>query len=283
MKKIALTSLLAALAVSGAHAANTIDGNPLYMPKAGHFYSVTSLESHTKNATPWTLGEDFGYGISDKLAVEISTSATENDNFDYMSWNDIDLAVAFRALDKGAWKLDVIGAYGVDNVYPDHKPFMEKDADALGNGGTEYTWTAGVRGGYTTSKFTVAGKALFNYWNTESFNWNEDEGEQGVHALVLGLDAQFVIDNNWNLVATAEYTGLLDKEYRGNAGAKIENAGTWFGEFGVNYNIDATKFVGAYINGTMDDWKGEAGQPGAEKGWGFKDGFGFGVKFGIDF
>ena len=39
MKKIALTSLLSVFAVSGAYAANTIDGNPLYMPKAGHFYS----------------------------------------------------------------------------------------------------------------------------------------------------------------------------------------------------------------------------------------------------
>lgn len=271
MKKIALTSLLAALAVSGAHAANTIDGNPLYMPKAGHFYSVTSLESHTKNATPWTLGEEFGYGISDKLAVEVSTSATENDSFDYMSWNDIDLAVAFRALDMGAWKMDVIGAYTVDGVYPDHAPFLKKEL-------TEYVWTAGVRGGYTAGNFTIAGKALFNYWNEKSFSWNADEGKQGLHALILGLDAQFVINNNWNLVATAEYTGILDDEYRGISGAKIKNAGTWFGEFGVNYNIDATKFVGAYINGSMNHHGGTAADE-----WEWDEGFGFGVKFGIDF
>ena len=271
MKKIALTSLLTVFAVSGAHAANVIDGNPLYMPKAGHFYSVTSVESHTEQSTPWTLGEDFGYGISDKLAVEVSTSATENDNFDHMSWDDLSLQLTFRALDMGAWKLDVIGAYGVDGVYPDHAPFLKKT-------NTDYGWAAGVRGGYTTSKFTVAGTAAFYYTNTESFNWNEDEGKQGVHALALGLDAQFVIDNNWNLVATAAYTGILDDELYGTPGWKIKNAGTWFGEFGVNYNLDATKFVGAYINGSLNHHGGTAADE-----WEWDDGFGFGVKFGIDF
>ena len=81
MKKIALTSLIAMFAFAGAHAANVIDGNPLYMPKAGHAYSVTSLASHTEG-TPYTLGEEFGYGITDKLAVALETSATENKAFD---------------------------------------------------------------------------------------------------------------------------------------------------------------------------------------------------------
>ena len=47
MKKLALTSLLAVFAISGAHAANVIDGNPLYMPGQNHFYSVSTLGSHT--------------------------------------------------------------------------------------------------------------------------------------------------------------------------------------------------------------------------------------------
>lgn len=37
MKKLALTSLFAVFAVSGAHAANIIDGNPLYRPDQGRF------------------------------------------------------------------------------------------------------------------------------------------------------------------------------------------------------------------------------------------------------
>ena len=40
MKKLAFTSLLAVLAVSGAHAGNIIDGNPLYRPAEGRFYSI---------------------------------------------------------------------------------------------------------------------------------------------------------------------------------------------------------------------------------------------------
>ena len=69
MKKIALTSLLAVFAVSGANAANVIDGNPLYMPGQNHFYSVTDLYSHSENADSYVLAEEFGYGILDNLAV----------------------------------------------------------------------------------------------------------------------------------------------------------------------------------------------------------------------
>lgn len=271
MKKIALTSLLTVFAVSGAHAANVIDGNPLYMPGARHFYSVTTLGSHSEHTETVGLNEEFGYGITNKLAVNVSTKVLDERSFDQWGWNETSFGIAFRAMDLTNVKLDVLGAYEVNPVWGNHTPFLDKDF-------TEYTWMAGVRTGYTTSKFTVAGKALFEYSNTESFNWNEKAGFQGEHYLVLGLDAQFVIDNNWNLVAGAEYTGRLDDEERGVPGAKIKNAGKWHGEFGVNYNIDSTKFVGAYISGDMnhrggtnrDEWKTE-------------DGFGFGAKFGIDF
>ncbi len=47
MKKLALTSMLAVFAVSGAHAANVIDNNPLYRPGQDRFYSVTTLGSHS--------------------------------------------------------------------------------------------------------------------------------------------------------------------------------------------------------------------------------------------
>ena len=129
-----------------------------------------------------------------------------------------------------------------------------------------YKWTAGVRGGYTTSVFTVAGHVAFDYMNTESFNWGDD----GVHALRLGVDGQYVIDNNWNLVAGLEYRGVMDDG--------VKNEGTWKGTFGVNYNIDSTKFVGAYVNGALNHHEGDARDE-----WGWNDGFGFGAKFGIDF
>lgn len=267
MKKIALTSLIAMFAFAGAHAANVIDGNPLYMPKAGHFYSISDLGSHSEHTESWGLREEFGYGITDKLAVDVATTITDDQSFDKWSWNEMSFDLTFRALNKGNWKLDLIGKYEVDPVWGDHEPFLDEDY-------TSYTWTAGVRGGYTNARFAVAGHALFNYENTESFNWNEKAGEEGIHTLKLGVDAQLVLSNRWNLVAGAEYTGRLDKEDRGIPGATIKNAGTWEGMFGANYNIDTTKFVGAYVTGTMRHATGD---------WETDDGFGFGAKFGIDF
>jgi len=276
MKKIALTSLLAVFAVSGAHAANVIDGNPLYMPKAGHFYSVTELESHTKNDTPWKLNEEFGYGVLDNLSVNVATSLAENKAFDEYAWEDVSFALTFRALDMDGWKLDVLAAYDVDGIYNhprigDHDAWLDKED-------TMYTWAVGVRGGYVASNWTIAGKALFEYQNTESFNWNEGEGKQGVHALTLGVDGQYVVCDRLSLVAGVEYTGIMDKEWYGTPGVKVKNAGTWEGEFGINYNIDATKFVGAYINGSLNHEEGDNHDE-----WGWDKGFGYGIRFGVDF
>lgn len=276
MKKIALTSLLTIFAVSGAHAGNVIDGNPLYMPGENHFYSVTSLESHTKNDTPWTLGEEFGYGITDNFMINLKTSLRENKAFDEYSWNDVALNVAFRALDNFEWKLDLLAGYKFDGLYNHPKP-AGKDA-WFDKGETDYTWTAGVRGGYVASDWTVAAKALFTYENTKSFNWDEDAGKQGIHKLVLGLDGQYVIDSDWSVLAGVAYTGRLDDENRGNALAKNKNEGVWAGELGVNYNIDSQSFVGAYIKGSLNHHGGNNNDE-----WEWNDGFGFGAKFGVDF
>ncbi len=267
MKKLALTSLLAVFAVSGAHAANVIDGNPLYMPKAGHFYSVSSLESHTgsEELKSWAMAEEFGYGITDKLAVEVATEVIDERSFDKWSWGDMSLGATFRALDLGAWKADLVGSYTVSPVWGDHEPWLDKDY-------TNYMWTAGVRGGYVASNWTVAAHALFTYWNLESFNWDED----GIHLLTLGLDAQYLIDSHWSLLAGVEYTGVLDNAWPD--GGKPKNEGEWSAELGVNYNIDATKFVGAYVNAGMDHHGGAAADE-----WHVENGFGFGAKFGIDF
>lgn len=269
MKKIFLTSLLAVFAASGAQAANIIDGNPIYMPRAGHFYSVTDLSSHSENNEVWTLGEEFGYGVSDKLAINLKTSFVERDGFDDYAWNDLALKATFRAFADGNIVADVYGGYSAGPNAPlagglvAHSKALDDtfwfDKDLIG-----YTWTAGARLGYTSGAFTVAGHMEYAYSNTESFNWN-DEGWMN-HALKLGLDGQFVIDPSWNLVAGAEYTGYMDDE--------ADDSGVWTGYFGVNYNIDATKFVGAYVNGRMAHATGD---------WEMDDGFGFGMKFGIDF
>ena len=265
MKKLALTSLLAFMAASGAHAANVIDGNPLYMPKAGNFYSVTSLTSHSEDTEAWTLGEEFGYGITNQLAVNVRTALAETESFDNYAWEDFGIKATFRALDNGNWKADVYGEYAADGYLFAHSKAMD-DSWWFDKGLIGYTWTLGVRGGYVDPTFTVAGHLEFVYGNSESFNW----GDEGAHALKLGLDGQFVIDPDWNLVAGVEYTGIMDD------GAK--NDGTWNGYVGMNYNIDATKFVGAYVSADMWHHGGDAGDE-----WEVLDGFGFGAKFGIDF
>ena len=274
MKKLALTSLLAVFAVSGAHAANVIDGNPLYLPGAGHFYSVSSLGSHSghEDIKSWYLNEEFGYGITNKLTVFVSTTLEDEQSFDKWGWGDFSLGAAYRVLDKGAWKADLVGEYMVDHVWNDHEPFLDKDY-------TDYLWTAGVRAGYVAHNWTVAGYALFHYANSESFNWNEKAGERGTHALSLGLNAQYLLDSHWSLLAGVEYSGVLDDEWNGTPGNKVKNAGEWEGTLGVNYNIDATKFVGVYVSGDMDHHREDK----AKDEWRAERGFGFGAKFGIDF
>lgn len=280
MKKLALSSLIAVFAVSGAHAANVIDGNPLYMPKANHFYSVTDVATHTENATPWAMQESFGYGVTDKFAVELNTALVENDAFDDFAWDNVAVKAAFRALDMKGWKADLVAAYEagssllggglyVHSKALDLNEWFDKDL-------TGYTWSAGVRGGYVAADWTVAGHVMFNYMNSESFNF----GDAGLHTWNVGLDAQYVVCPKLSLVAGVEYTGISNDNwaYDDVEGLKVKNDGAWEGMFGVNYNIDATKFVGAYIAGSLNHHEGNKADE-----WGWDDGFGYGVKFGIDF
>ncbi len=76
--------------------------------------------------------------------------------------------------------------------------------------------------------FAVAGHIAYDYSNSESFNWDST----GLKELRAGLVGQYILCDDWNLVLGAEYTGILNDT--------VENAGTWTGTFGVNYNIDET-------------------------------------------
>ncbi len=285
MKKIALTSLLAVFAVSGAHAANVIDGNPLYMPKAGHHVSETALSSHSNpDVRTWALAEDFGYGVTDHFAIDVATSLSEKRGFEEYNWDGLKLGATYRALDMGGWKADLVAAYEAAGFYL-NRPAQHLDGTSdskwFDKDATQYLWTAGVRGGYVANSWTIAGHALYNYLNSESFNW----GNHGMHAWALGLDAQYIFTSHFNMVAGVEYAGVTnDNKYMGGIeGRKMENEGVWTGTLAANFNIDATKYVGLYINGTLNHWKGEQEALRSEKGWGFEKGFGGGVKFGIDF
>ena len=258
MKKLALTSLLAFLAVSGAHAANIIDNNPLYRPVEGRFYSITGLESHSKAVDEVELTEEFAYGITDRLAVVMETSMGQANWFDAMSWNTLGIGLNYRMLDQGAWKADLMAGYSMAPVWGDHMPFMDKDV-------TLYDWTVGVRGGYVGEGFTIAGHVMFDYLNSETFNWNDD----GIHLMRLGVEGQLVLNESWNVVAGAEYTAWIDEAMWDS------DLGSWDFVFGANYNIDETKFIGGYITKEMSHV--------ADGEWEMDKGFGFGVKFGIDF
>lgn len=284
MKKIALTSLLAVVAASAAHASvNVIDGNPLYMPMKGHFYSETSLSSDTNNVDEWALGEKFGYGITDRLAVSVNTSMSEaywfkgikgynGDLAEYKgngnSWNELGTDITWRVINDNAWKLDVMGGFEMDPIWGDHVPFLDKDT-------TLYTWKAGVRGGYVTNDWTLSAHANFIYANTEAFNWGDDDatyldGEFWMnHILNLGVAGHWTMSDTWSAYAGADYYKILD-HYN-----DVENKGHWDLTLGLNMNIDTTKYVGAYLTKTIE--REEDGKMLIE------DGYGFGVKFGIDF
>ena len=253
MKKLVLTSLLAVFAATGANAA--INDNPMYRPDQGKFYSVTDLMSNTEYADTWVLNEKFGYGITDRASIYVSTALGEGEWFDTMEWGMFEVGADYRLLDDMNWKIDAYASYALSPVWGDHQSFLDEDY-------TSYTWGVGVRAGYVTDMWTVAGHFEFNYLNSESFNWGDD----GFHSLIAGIDGFLSLDSNWALMIGAEYTGWLDDEF--------DNAGSWTGKFGVNYNFSSDTFVGAYISGEMDHSTGD---------WEVVDGMGFGVKFGTQF
>lgn len=268
MKKFALTSLMALCAATAANAANIIDDNPLYLPSKGHFYSVSGMESSTKNADEVIFGEEFGFGITDRWAVKAMTAIRENNWFKMTEWSALGLGLTYRVADYTNWKFDTYGEYMVTPVWANgNNQFLH--GSFLDQNDTTYFWTLGVRGGYTAADFTVAGHVEMEYENSKSFNWNNKDASW--HILRAGIDGQLVLTKEWNLVAGAEYEKALNR-YN-------EVLGSWELTFGANYNFDSTKFVGAYITKDINHIKTAE----ANGNWEVANGFGFGAKFGIDF
>ena len=305
MKKIALTSLLAVFAAAGANAANTFDGNPLYMPQSGHFYSETALSTHTNNMNGVTLAEEFGYGITDRLAISVNTSASESNWFKGNkeaenaqmqeetyplvgdAWNNLDADVAWRVINDKAWKLDVSGGFEVGaipfntlymtegeyatigSVWGDHAKFMDKD-------NTFYTWKVDVRGGYVTEDWTLAAHAGMLYVNTEAFNWGDNDPMWANHIMNLGVAGHWTMSDTWSAYASADYYKIMD-HYN-----EVDTRGYWDLTLGLNLNIDDTKYVGAYATRTM--YRANGGYLDVQGAYApITDGFTVGAKFGIDF
>ena len=193
----------------------------------------------------------------------------EEDAFDDYGMGDLGVKLTFRALDLGAWKADVYGEYGIDggsifwhSKAADDTFWFDKDM-------TNYTWMTGIRGGYTTSLFTVAGRVEFAYENTESFNWNDDDDMWANHIVNLGFSGFWRMSDYWSGIVSADYYKVMDHYSEPDA------AGSWDLSAGLNLNIDPTKYVGVYVTKEINHVA--AGK------WEAEDGFGFGAKFGIDF
>ena len=287
MNKLWVAFAVALVAASDAFAVNIVDDNPLYIPIEGRIYSISSIGSRTgsENIKSWTLNQEFGYGINNRWSVTVATDIIDQQSFDQWRWDNIAVETKFRALDIWSWKADLIAGYIVSNVWASHRPFLEKNPKIdqntgfeVAGTGTSYTWAVGVRGGYTSSQFTIAGHLLLEYFNTGTFNWQEEEGEQGMHVAIFGVDGRIVLDNHFTLIGGAEYIGFVDNEWYGWPGASVENSGVWTGKLGLNYNIDTTKFVGGYMDVSLTHDYGENRDE-----WGFNKGVGFGAKFGIGF
>lgn len=260
MKKLVLTSLFAMFAVSGVQAANVINNNPLYRPTQGHFYSIT-------DATAWS-GEDydfrylvfktkFGYGITDRLSLSISGAVDAyipEGQPDYAAWQGLGGELNFRGINEANWKLDIYGSIYVDGSIGAH--WYQNDYN-------QYNWAIGMRGGYVSDNWTLAGLVEYNYYNSEIFNWGDPYWLSNFWK--FGLNGQYIINNNWNITAGLRYDIYKEEIY---IGGEKEHEDRLHGIFGINYNFDSTKFIGLYTEKQLDsDY----------------DIYIWGVKFGIDF
>ncbi len=198
---------------------NVINGNPLYRPQAGHFYSVTSIETDT-SFDPWSLNEVFGFGISDTLSIWLDTTAsTYKFDGDY-PWSKFGGGLSARLIDVEGWKGDVYGKLMVIGG----EDWWHEDFNA-------YQWTAGAKFGWSECMWTLNALFEYNYTNSEAFNWDEKSYLRGYRA---GIEGQLVLTSFLNVVANVVYEmpEWLDNSFSGM--------------IGLNYNFADDGYVGIY-------------------------------------
>ena len=249
---VAAAPVAVAAADTGTHCAacdNVINGNPLYRPAAGHFYSVTDLTTNT-SFKPWGLNEVFGYGITDRLSVALNTAGSTSDSFksNTFGWDNLGLGASYRWFNDTNWKGDVYGSLQVNRMFKDTF-FNQND--------NYYNWTAGTKFGYATCTWTLNGLFEYGYANTGAFNW----GDVGGKMYTVGVEGQYVFDENWNIVAAVRYIM-----------PNFEDANFFNGQLGVNYNFTPNTFLGIYVSQNLVSKTGD-----------FDKDTGLGLKFGVDF
>ncbi|MFQ6729886.1 MAG: hypothetical protein ACLRFK_02420 [Alphaproteobacteria bacterium] len=227
MKKILFVSS-ALVAVSGvASAANVINGNPFYSPAKGRFYNIlTPIKLDTK-FEQFYMSDEFGYGLTDNLSVMVATmgsyDASDNPQFGKWAWNNLEFGLDWSVSNNPNSMADIYAS--VKQIY-DTRQHLETVA---------YNWTLGTRIGRMGTDWTLAGVVELDYLNDDVSDYDYD-----TWAMTVGVMGQKLLNTNWNLVASLNFNFDLYKEYYDGEELVLE--------FGVNYNVSRTKYLGLYVS-----------------------------------
>lgn len=270
MKKIAVTSVLAVIAATGANAANVIDGNPLYRPTLKHYVSETTLTTgensyaNPRLAYGYDLTENFMYGFTDRFALGVEgTMSYDIDNANdsildhahQLALENVYVNASYRFMDMCAFKADVLASVG--------REFVMRD----GLHTIATVWGAGVKAGLDLGDFTIAGTIGVNDIDMD-VRLGGLAGGTEMWTLSAEVEAQYVINEDFNVVAGAAYK--FDVSHDGYYEDLLQMNNPLVGKAGVNYNFDETKYIGAYATYDMNaEHQSQA--------WGAS------VRFGIDF
>lgn len=228
MKKVScLVVGLLLFGVSRANATNVIDGNPFYNPKQGRFYDVFTPVGINTKFERFVMTNELGYGVSDAFSVRVVTSgsydSSDNPEFGKWSWNDLNFGFDWDLWHQGETVAEVYG--DVKQIY-NTKHNLQTVA---------YNWSLGARVGRLADNWVMAGIVQVDYLNDDL-----PEDTFDAWAMTVGMQGQYILNNRWNLVAGLMFDfDLFDKYYDGEQ-LRLE--------FGVNYNFDATKYIGFAVN-----------------------------------
>ena len=249
MKKIVVLSGVLSLVSGAVNAANVINGNPFYGPKQGRFYNILTPVQMNSKFDYFVMADEFGYGISDAFTIHLATSgsydSSDNPQFGKWAWNDLEFGFDWDLWHENELHAEVYG--DVQQIY-NTKHNLQTVA---------YNWTLGARVGRMTDSWTVAGVVELDYMNDDLPQDTFD-----AWAMTVGIQGQYIVNNNWNWVAELMFDFDLFDDYYNGEQLRLK--------IGANYNLDETKYLGFYVS--KDLVHGFQSSP-AEMG----------VQFGIDF
>ena len=226
MKKTIIISGALLCVATGANAANVINGNPFYSPKQGRFYNIWTPIQVNSKFDKFVMADEFGYGLTDNFTVMLQTTgsydSSDNPEFGKWSWNHLQVGADWTLINDNGRQADVYGR--VMQVY-DTRQHLETIA---------YNWTLGAQVGRVMERWTVAGIVEVDYLNDDVDYKNAD-----AWAMTVGIQGQYIVSDKWNWVGELMFDfDLFDKYYNGER-LRLK--------LGANYNLDATKYIGFYV------------------------------------